>query len=77
MSTAAKCDRCGKFFEPDVEFRGVSDWHHRLYVVLYRIPSNHDGKRKISADLCGECFQSLADWFDNGMKKGSQDEQQD
>lgn len=61
MATARKCDRCGKYFTPDISNGG----HRQTFVRLntYYTTGAAAGDNIHTVDLCDECNQSLEEWI--------------
>lgn len=61
MAVARKCDRCGKFFMPDISNGG----HKQTFVRLntYYTTGAAAGDNIHTVDLCNECNQSIEEWM--------------
>lgn len=66
MSTAMKCDRCGKYYDHGipikVDFRGWSDGVLSLSYNEFRFGRSNGTE----IDLCSECQEELAHWWRKG-----------
>ena len=65
MSEAKRCDRCGKYYTPNLTDFSYEDewWRYSLYKDCHPYP-----EEKI--DLCSDCRQKLYEW----LKEGELDE---
>lgn len=63
------CDRCGKFFDEDKDFKGIT---RNLILKDAETPLQKSEKK----DICPECQDDLERWFDSGKDKmrGGDDE---
>lgn len=53
MSSAYKCDRCGRLYEHDFQ----------LYLHSYYISKDCHPQEDLKLDLCPTCQKSLENWF--------------
>lgn len=76
MADAKKCDRCGRFFAvTDVQNGAILELAESVCNLLNRKTDGEkfaDGANEEICDLCDECKQSLAKWFDEGAKEAAE-----
>ena len=68
MSRAAKCDKCGKFYERDVPItENVPDEECKVLEVSLTLYGFQEGDRNnFYYDLCPDCGAKVIKWLDEG-----------
>lgn len=62
MSMARKCDRCKKFFEPNLSWKGHAKASHVISVTVEA--DKNVLERLYWSDLCPECYEELRKWME-------------
>lgn len=66
MAQAAKCDRCGQFFEPyDVNRQGCNAKVKGFNTIIqgsWNITDGHFGKK--TYELCTDCCKEFNEWLE-------------
>ena len=68
MSRAAKCDKCGKFYERDVPVtEDIPDDECKVLEVSITLYAFQEGDRNnFYYDLCPDCEAKVIEWLDEG-----------
>lgn len=63
---ARKCDRCGKYFTPDMRCHDITKLFKRITIETCNASGYAiTGARVDSADLCNECYDKLVKFMEN------------
>lgn len=70
MSTASKCDRCGKYYDHSIPVRvDFRNWSSSGVLFLSYNEFIFGRSQSTEIDLCSECQEELADWWRKGKHK--------
>ena len=66
MSRAAKCDKCGKFYERDVQVtEDIPEDECKVLEASITLYAFQDGRQDyFNYDLCPDCASKVTEWLD-------------